>query len=360
MQQAKRRQHYVWQSYLKAWVFDNTKNKIWSSHEGRVGEKYTSQLVWKDFFYELKPINQEEREFFQLLFLRKCSQDVQERFISLIDNHNELFRKKSEWDLMCSFISVLGGESRLPQELQEEYRRHKRMSAEIDIAIKNTRENYHSEIETEASKWLCSLKRRNLDFFSTDELLIIEEGYSHSEAYRFLLFLCMQYFRTKRRYTDFKKGIEKNLKNPEMISCLSDCRIDAENVKSAHVIPWLIRLQEEELANYLLVTKASLVLLVNNTDLPFITSDQPVVNLRADYQSQAKNILETVFYYPISPCLAVIVNEPTLSDAIELCREQVELYNQKIASASYQHLFSNDRATLEAYINPQEAQPCKF
>lgn len=41
---------------------------------------------------------------------------------------------------------------------------------------------------------------------------------------------------------------------------------------------------------YLWKKNAYLTILVNKTDLPFITLDQPVINLKADYQNLGQNI----------------------------------------------------------------------
>ena len=52
-------------------------------------------------------------------------------------------------------------------------------------------------------------------------------------------------------------------------------------------------------------SKCRLVLLNNQTDIPFITGDQPIINLHATFGEIAPESLE--FYYLISPTRAMVL-----------------------------------------------------
>lgn len=72
--------------------------------------------------------------------------------------------------------------------------------------------------------------------------------------------------------------------------------------------------------------------MINETDIPFITSDQPVINLCANYKQLGEGTKELVFYYPISPNT---INDENSQDKIMLNIEKVDEYNNAIVNASY-------------------------
>ena len=49
-----------------------------------------------------------------------------------------------------------------------------------------------------------------------------------------------------------------------------------------------------------------------------------------------------VYYYPISPKIAITVNDNNIDDKLELLKEQVEEYNQKLINASYEFVFADN------------------
>lgn len=93
-----------------------------------------------------------------------------------------------------------------------------------------------------------------------------------------------------------------------------------------------------------------LSLLINKTDIPFITSDQPVINLCANYKQLSEKTKKLVFYYPISPNIAITVNE-NLQDKIKLNVEKVDKYNNAIINASYKYIFTDRLKVIKRYMD---------
>ena len=98
--------------------------------------------------------------------------------------------------------------------------------------------------------------------------------------------------------------------------------------------------------------RRKLVLVENTTDLPFITGDQPLVNLHGSDGEKSPATLS--WYYPISPRLALFLTEvdegPTYTTA-GLTSAQVSDLNARIAAASHRQLFGPSRELLEYYAN---------
>lgn len=59
---------------------------------------------------------------------------------------------------------------------------------------------------------------------------------------------------------------------------------------------------------------------------------------------------ELVFYYPISPNIAITVNDENCVDKIELSEGDVEKYNRIIIDASYELIIADNKSVLEKYI----------
>jgi len=149
--------------------------------------------------------------------------------------------------------------------------------------------------------------------------------------------ICEQYFRTndmKKRVTKFHKPI----KNVNFENCW--------NIAS-HILAI-------NLAGALSINKSrfTCILLENNTEIPFFTSDQPVVNIatnKNDRRILTNNEFE--FYYPITPNIAILIclkeNIINFNNNIFILNEiQVKNYNAIITSQGGSIIFSNTKKGL--------------
>lgn len=98
--------------------------------------------------------------------------------------------------------------------------------------------------------------------------------------------------------------------------------------------------------------KYKYILLSNPTDIPFLTGDQAIINLEADYTKDTIPERMTM-YYPLSPKLALLItNKDAVEDLskIELTVKDVSFYNQKIISACEEQIYSCNEKSLKFYI----------
>lgn len=106
---------------------------------------------------------------------------------------------------------------------------------------------------------------------------------------------------------------------------------------------------------YLERNRRRLVLLRNATDIPFITGDQPVINL----QAMSPQTTRLTIFYPLSPKLALWLGEVDEACPFPeegLTRDNVVWLNQKVVEASFQQIFANGRTVLE----PNPGEPNKL
>jgi hypothetical protein len=105
---------------------------------------------------------------------------------------------------------------------------------------------------------------------------------------------------------------------------------------------------------YLERKKRPLWMLENDTGIPFITGDQPVVNLLPSPNPDKPPEL-LALYYPLSPSTVLIIDEVNrrcgyTSGAISV--EQVRTLNRRISEASHHQLLGSSKRVLQDLAAP--------
>jgi hypothetical protein len=95
-----------------------------------------------------------------------------------------------------------------------------------------------------------------------------------------------------------------------------------------------------------------LLLVRNPTIVPFVTGDQPVINLHATTPLPPTQLS---FYYPISPTLALILSEsdeePVYSSG-SLSPIQASQLNGQMLESSHSQVFGNSKEVLASLLSP--------
>ena len=316
----KRNHHYVFQRYLKNWV--NTNEKLWCLRDGKVFNVKTNNIAFEKDFYRVQPLNQKEIEFIKLFF---CKYDLP--FRKAVDEFIKLYTSLDTYESV--FLDLL---KLLPKNCPEADEATVEINNMLDVARNNLIEDTFAEFEGEAVKWFNALYDENVSFIEI----------STDDREKFINFVCMQYYKTlsmRNNTLIVLKEAETSFVNEQFPK---GC-IKAENL--VFPILWIIAAR---CADALL--KSPITLMVNNSSTTFITSDQPVVNLIADYKNLKAEVSDLIFYYPISPNIAVLINDHSGKTRIELkTDEDVKKYNDAIKSASNKMIFSNSKKILEEY-----------
>jgi hypothetical protein len=281
----KRRQHHVWKSYLRAWAKDE---KIFCLQNGRIFESNISSVGVERDFYKLPTLSKKDFEYIKILIGK---------------SPNPLTRLHKDFLILFSIFGWL----------KENPPPHMASDAEfeslIDQQIINTEEDFHSSIESNMSSIMDAIRRRDISFYNDDE-----------QCGKFLHFLSLQLLRTK--------GVRERV--------VAKLYPDDFNIGNCWNI--LRHILAVDYGGRLLLErkKRPLFLIENNTGVPFITGDQPIINLLGSPQSTEPPPL-LAFYYPVTPWLAIILDE-----AKERCDygdgalsiDQVSKLNSKMHAAS--------------------------
>jgi hypothetical protein len=252
-------QHYVARLYLKTWA---TKGKLYCLKGGRVSERGLRGVANEKLFYEVHDLTPDEHRLVEQLGIDNCPEplkSLQRRFVQLFCLAPRLKKKA------------------------EHIRTDPAFKSRVDHLIANTAEIYHHQVEESLARFLKSMLAGNIAFYADDK-----------QAAEFLGAICVQFTRTKRATETTLSQIGTTYKGCDVRRVL--------NVLS-HLYATMIGQQlYAERKNF------KLLLLDNSTDTPFITADQPIINLHATFDVE-KPPEKLEFYYPLSPRKAMLLVE---------------------------------------------------
>ncbi|ELV8684370.1 DUF4238 domain-containing protein, partial [Vibrio fluvialis] len=94
-------------------------------------------------------------------------------------------------------------------------------------------------------------------------------------------------------------------------------------------------------------------MLTNHTEEPFITSDQPVINVHESLTDEIKqvSINECDLYYPLSPKYALIISSSNKypNGTLKVNLTMVQKLNTKLAKKAHIHIFSSQESVVKRY-----------
>lgn len=295
-QKPKRRHHHVWQQYLKPWTANGV---IWCLQNDRIFSTGTSVIAIEKDFYKLHNITQADIELINMLFAKGHHLSRK--------NHAHLLSV-----LMKPFHIAAQGTCSQDRTNINKY---------LDDYSSNVLEDYHASIEASFIPLLGSALKGDIRFYEDDEQCIL-----------FLNYLCTQYMRTK------------GIKERAIYLCKADGSADLSRVWNV-----MIHMFAADIGASLFVERKrrKLILIHNDcTEVPFLTGDQPAINLKAVQLGPPDRL---AIYYPISPQLALLlsdVDEEPLFATDGLTATQASTLNRKLFDACYKQVFAKSRESL--------------
>lgn len=273
---------------------------IWCLQKGKVFTTGTTRIAVEKDFYKFHRLNAADERMVKLLFTRSHPA-AQRSFESLLNNLMRPFRLTE---------SLLGAE------------KNEAIAKHLDEYTSDILEELHSQVE---ARFIPSLKcalEGDISFYDDERSL------------DFFDYITKQYMRTK--------GIKERF-------FASSEPVGEADMRRAWSMLSLMFAQNIGASLYLERKRRKLVLLRNETDVPFITGDQPVINLQA---MGAKTTSLSIFY-PLSPALALWLGE--VDEACPypdegLTGEHVRSLNHMVSEASYQQVFADGPAVLESLM----------
>lgn len=297
-----RRHHHVWQHYTAAWAVDE---RVWYLQDrNKFLHSNTVNLGVKNYFYRLKRLTAPDRKLINGLILSSPpdARCIHLNFIKMFDG----------WHELRDTLKGLEGDTSEAQQL-------------VQQQIANAEEDYHAKIEGDAIPVLERLRAGDASVLSDNGVVA---GFAH--------FLAVQNMRTSGARTymltptpDTPPGFD-----PTCAWAIAS-HIAAVNIGST--IFSLRRVNP-------------LRLITNATDVPFITSNQPVTNLQVTADRLPPEHLS--LYYPVSPRHAVFIDDaqnPFGIEEVMTSAGRVHELNRAMVDASHSQVYAQTRACLEPY-----------
>lgn len=309
--QLKKEHHYVWANYLRNW--SGTKNKVWfRSVRGKLVEDSVKMIAKERHFYHVRPITEDNKK---LIKLMSAKSEIREGHMNLlkyfiyIQSMERLYKNSNIQDY----------------EVEEAFEAHKH----------NSLENLHTAYERSATYALKSLANKDLSFLD-----------STKHAVSFFNYLGQQFARTK---------------------AFKDLALLAMSKGDSKESQWIHKNSDESwwflshmlggnlgFSMYSSRDNYKNCLLVNESDMPFITSDCPSVNVHPELKRESfQPPTEEQFdlFYPISPTVAYVYcsSNQFPGGISKVGRETVVKLNTETARGAHIHIFGNSEESLKAY-----------
>lgn len=298
IEQAKIYHHHTPRQYLLPWA-DADERIAWYGY-GKVDRSGLTVVGGENDFYKLKELTVPDVDCLKLFIdgLREEGKEGHRRFL-------EMYTLPT----------------RLKRHLEERGIQNPEVQRQLDVAISNLNENYHAAIERSFWPYLEAIKKRDFSFYEDPR-----------KASEFFHGLYVQYLRTK--------AVKERACRKENV--LFD---DMERVWDvmSHI------LAVEAGASFFVSRKEFQILVLDNhTEVPFIASDQPIINrLTPGGSWEAPEKME--LYYPLSPTQAMLYLEkatPVGGISTNVSIDEAHRYNMMMLDHCAFRVFSNSEEYL--------------
>ena len=287
-------QHYVWQHYLRAWA---APKKIWCKRIDQSEPFATSprNVGAERFFYEFQELTPDDLAYVE----------------TVIAQSNDEGLRKLNRGWIASFQTTFMIRRKL-EGVEIEPERRLELEQTLRHIEKTLGESFHGATEARAIPLLDALRREDVGFYA-----------DRAAAMTFIDYLSHQYFRTAK-HRNSMLALHNPLPHDMGRTWPVEAFIYATNLACSFVRQW---------RDY------RIVLLRNRSEIPFITGDQPLINLCSIEVEQID------LYYPLKPDLAMIFTADRShypSDHLDLGPIAVESYNHRLYAKSDTQIYGND------------------
>jgi hypothetical protein len=293
-------QHYVPRFYLRAWA---DKEKIYCLQDNEIRHPNIKGVGAENYFYRLRELSPDDVDFLRETIIKDSPEALKATHERLVQAFTLPYFAKRKLEVAGLATSEA--------------------MAEIDRMIIELNDNLHTNIEEDFQPYLAAMISGDLSF--------LEDA---REAAMFYNGLAVQYARTNH----FKKT--RLVMEPERLALY---------LRIANPLVHIVAINAG-LSLYADRKRHTIILLDNVTGVPFITADQPVINI-ASGPKDTTPPTKFELYYPLSPTKAMLLLEPS-SDfspgGSSVSETFVHLYNLRMAAHSYRQVFSNSSRVLES------------
>lgn len=328
-----KKQHYVWRGYLKRWneEFDSlgriyVYRKSVKGNQPRLENARLQNVGFEKYYYDMTGFSKVDVE-----LVSKLIMNMQEKNGLAFGINEDLLESANEKrDFMEGLICKYEG-------IDNEYQFLEKISqGDMSFYKDMTAQKVMNELEKEIFNAVLGIEGKNLAEIIRDFTEAIQSLDKVDMKHEFHRFFFLQYMRSPiihKNQTDAFNNMKAKMKSLDGLN--TDFYVNslmifiteqiAWNI-SRHFLTWIERYE-------------------NKTDIPFVTSDTPVINLTGTEFADKNE-----FYYPISPSVAIklCIARKTFENEVEenkqliiKDRNEIEKLNECMIDNCYNEVFSN-------------------
>ncbi len=300
----KRKQHYVWEHYLKAWAVGG---QVWCRRGESVFRANTGNVGHRRDFYRLKEMSSEDLQLVEML-ISQMTEPLRILARGWIPHFQQIFEIKRAWE----------ANGRSDRELEEC----------LDIAINNMEEDIHESIEEKAVPLLAALRDGDASVLDNDGQFI-----------DFARFIAAQSLRTPGVARRIAERVQRTTPVFQVKATLGLLRTIFSTNLGASL--------------YAGRRKLRLVFLDSPVGTELVTGDQPIVNTRGTGGEAGPPPTELEYYYPVTPTRALLLDfdhTKAVREKRTLTEGEVEEYNRMIFVRSDEQIYARSEEHLAIHM----------
>ena len=294
----KSRQHHVWQQYLRSWSEDG---RVYCLQGNRVFRTGTPVLGVTTDFYKVQSLTEQDLKLIH--------------FLAALDKVHPVARQHHELVLQNILSPML-----FLRQHRDDLKNLPQIDDLVDTYNTNAVDNQHTVIESNFVPLLARSLDEDISWYENDQ-----------DCMGFCNFIAAQHMRTRgvKELTVSRLKERMGLDISRIWGILS--LIFGFNIGCSL---------------FLERKRRSLVVVRNDSSVPFVTGDQPVVNLHGNGETSPESLS---FYYPVSPRLALYLREPAEVAEVPargMTAEVANNLNLKMARKSHSQVYAHTAAAL--------------
>ena len=299
------RQHYVQQQYLSSWELEHqlwVYDKIYNKNE----QKGKKAICFETDYYKVQRLTDDEKRIFYALYKNV---------------HPQLKKRVNELNaLLDNEITIESADEKIAKNVMELFQ-EKRQEIENSV-FAQFGESLVCDIEKGLSKDIWER------LFAEDDTIIYDEQ-NRVNLYSYVI---GQTWRVPSKRNKIEEALESLTKETNL------------DISVERMFPYFVYYQSMIESAYMSYynTHKLVYLRTKNSDMEFLTSDNPVINLCEDFdESGCPKRYE--FYWALTPRLALLITENTTESMKLLSDEEVDAVNKKICYNATRYIISHKR-----------------
>lgn len=338
-----KKQHYVWRKYIAEWadIKDTDKGNVFvlrktpQGKQPKIGISNLKDIAFEKYFYDVSKYSQDDINIFiKLLSIINEKTILKDLNISISNafiNDEARSRDYIEKNIICE-----------SEDLDSKWKfRDKLMSLDISFYKDSVAQETINKLKNSLILSLLGFDIQTQISLEDIKKIIFELPNENDLKYDFNRFFWMQHFRSKIVHVDIEKCIDEVKKDiPNFSNLDRDFFTNMLCVYSSFIVALNIT---QNFESYLIVIE-------NNTKIPFVTSDSPIISINDTHHNGT-----STFYYPLSPKIAIeLLVETSRFNATHINEIQtvndnktIEQYNQAMIDGCYNEIYSNDEDFLK-------------